>query len=168
MDLDRCYSRISIPVENGKELCLYLVHLSAYGHDDSVRAGQVDMLAADMAADLENDNYIICGGDFNHDMKNTEEGEENEYSWAHVFPRERLPEGISSVMDMISESERAKMPYSTRYTDVPYDPETSLQVTVDGFLISDNIVLEKYEVLNTGYAYSDHNPVLLSFQLRQS
>lgn len=167
MDLDRCYSRICIPVENGKELCLYLVHLSAYGHDDSVRTGQVDMLAADMSADMENGNYIICGGDFNHDMKNTEAGEANEYSWAHIFPRERLPEGISSVMDLISESERTEMPYSTRYTDVPYDPETSLQVTVDGFLISDNIILEKCEVLDTGYAYSDHNPILLCFQLRQ-
>lgn len=168
MDLDRCYSLIRIPVENGRELCLYLVHLSAYGHDDSVRAGQVDLLAADMAAELEKGNYIICGGDFNHDMKHTEAGEENAYSWAHIFPRERLPEGVSSVMDLISESERAEMPYSTRYTDVPYDPETSLQVTVDGFLISDNIVLEKCEVLDTAYAYSDHNPVLLSFQLRQS
>ncbi|MBM6829440.1 endonuclease/exonuclease/phosphatase family protein [Anaerotignum lactatifermentans] len=165
MDLDRCYSRIRIPVENGKTLCLYEVHLSAYGHDDSVRAGQVDLLAADMAAELEKGNYIICGGDFNHDMKRTEAGEENAYSWAHIFPRERLPEGIVSAMDLLSEREREEMADSTRYTDTPYDPQTSLQVTVDGFLISENVILEDLEVLDTGYQYSDHNPILLQFRL---
>lgn len=165
MDLDRCYSAMRLPAENGRELCLYLVHLSAYGHDDSVRAGQMDMLAEDMAAEVERGNYVICGGDFNHDMKNMESSQENAYSWAHIFPRERLPEGIRSAMDLLGEEERAALAESTRYTDVPYAPETSLQLTVDGFLISDNIIMESLEIVDTEYRYSDHNPVLLQFRL---
>ncbi len=47
------------------------------------------------------------------------------------------------------------MPQSTRYTDIPYDPETSFQATVDGFLISDNVVCESLEVIDTGYEFSD-------------
>lgn len=167
MDLDRCYSMIRIPVENGKELCLYSVHLSAYGHDDKVREGQIGMLAADMQGEMEKGNYIVCGGDFNHDMKNTEEGEENTYSWAHIFPREDLPQGISVAMDLLSEKEKSSMADSTRYTDMPYDSVNSLQVTVDGFLISEGIICEKIEIMNTEYKYSDHNPVLMEFRLAE-
>ena len=59
------------------------------------------------------------------------------------------------------------MPQSTRYTDIPYDPETSFQATVDGFLISDNVVCESLEVIDTGYEFSDHNPLVMTFQLKE-
>ena len=57
------------------------------------------------------------------------------------------------------------MPQSTRYTDIPYDPETSFQATVDGFLISDNVVCENLEVIDTAYEFSDHNPIVMTFRL---
>ena len=62
LDLDRCYQVVKIPVENGKYLCLYHVHLSAYGHDDSVRAGQIGMLTADMQPERKKGKYIVSGG----------------------------------------------------------------------------------------------------------
>ncbi len=49
VDLDRCYSVSRIPVENGRELVVYTVHLSAYGNSDAVREGQKRMLQEDMA-----------------------------------------------------------------------------------------------------------------------
>lgn len=166
LDLDRCYQVVKIPVENGKYLCLYHVHLSAYGHDDSVRAGQIGMLTADMQAEREKGNYVVCGGDFNHEMREkSQEGEA--YSWAHIFPREMLPEGFTVAMDTLTEEQKADMPQSTRYTDIPYDPETSFQATVDGFLISDNVVCESLEVIDTGYVFSDHNPLVMTFQLKE-
>lgn len=164
LDLDRCYQVVKIPVENGKYLCLYHVHLSAYGHDDSVRAGQIGMLAADMQAEREKGNYVVCGGDFNHEMREKSlEGEA--YSWAHIFPREMLPEGFTVAMDTLTDEQKAYMPQSTRYTDIPYDPETSFQATVDGFLISDNVVCENLEVIDTAYEFSDHNPIVMTFRL---
>ena len=69
VDLDRCYSVSRIPVDNGRELVVYNIHMSAYGNsDDAVREGQKRMLQQDMAGEVEAGNYVICGGDFNHNL----------------------------------------------------------------------------------------------------
>ncbi len=47
-DLDRCYSISRIPVENGKELVIFELHMSAYGNSDAIREGQIRMLCNDM------------------------------------------------------------------------------------------------------------------------
>ena len=165
-DLDRCYSITRIPVEGGKELCLYNVHLSAYGNSDEIRAGQVGMLCDDMLADYEKGNYVICGGDFNHDLKNKEFDPENEYSWAYPFPREMLPDGFELCMDVFSEKEKGKMPDSARNADMEYVEGVTFTVTLDGYIVSDNVQVILYENLHTGYLYADHDPVWMSFKLK--
>lgn len=165
-DLDRCYSITRIPVENGKELCLYNVHLSAYGNSDEIRAGQVGMLCEDMRADYEKGNYVICGGDFNHDLKNKERNTENEYSWAYPFPRELLPENFSLYLDSFTDEEKATMPDSARNADMEYVEGVTFTVTLDGFIVSENIDVTDYEHQYSGYLYSDHEPVLMSFKLK--
>ena len=165
-DLDRCYSITRIPVENGKELCLYNVHLSAYGNSDEIRAGQIGMLCGDMKADYEKGNYVICGGDFNHDLKNKEFDPENEYSWAYPFPREMLPENFSLCMDAFSDEEKEKMPDSARNADMEYVEGVTFTVTLDGYIVSDNVDVIVYENLHTGYLYADHDPVWMCFSLQ--
>lgn len=164
-DLDRCYTISRIPVDNGKELCIYTVHLSAYGTNDTVRAGQLSMLFSDMAADRANGNYILCGGDFNHDLKADESDTENRESWAYPFPRSELPEGFSFAMDQLSNEQKESLPHTSRMTDIPYDKEKSYVVTLDGFIVSDNIQCLNYQTIITDYTYSDHEPVLLQFLL---
>lgn len=165
LDLDRCYSVSRIPVSDGKELCIYSVHMSAYGNDASVREGQMKMLMEDMNAERLNGNYIVCGGDFNHNMNQSAEEDDSTPSWAHPFPREYLPDGFVNVMDLLSEEEQQSMTKSSRNTDIPYDPDSSFLVTLDGFVISDNVSCKSFEILDTGFAYSDHNPVLMTFTL---
>ena len=63
-DLDRCYSVSRIPVDNGKELVIFNLHMSAYGNSDEIRKGQIEMLCNDMAKEYEAGNYVLCGGDF--------------------------------------------------------------------------------------------------------
>lgn len=167
-DLDRCYTVSRIPVENGKKLCIYTVHLSAYGTNDNVRAGQLSMLFSDMERDRSNGNYVLCGGDFNHDLKADESDTANRESWAYPFPRSNLPEGFSFAMDFLSEEQKAVLPDTSRMTDIPYDKERSYVVTLDGFIISDNIELVDYNTIVTEYRYSDHEPVRLQFQLKDS
>ena len=38
-------------------------------------------------------------------------------------------------------------------------------LTVDGFLVSDNVTAESAAVIDTGFAWSDHNPVVMTFTL---
>lgn len=166
LDLDRCYSINRVKVDNGKELVLFLVHLSAYGNSDEIRQGQLNMLFQDMEEELQKGNYIICGGDFNHNLKADEADSENCESWAYPFPRSRMPEGIGFAMDRLEEEAVANMPESGRNSDMEYVPGETFTCTLDGFIISDNIDLEDYKVIDSGFAYSDHEPVFMDFQLK--
>lgn len=161
-DLDRCYSISQVPVDNGKMLCLYNVHLSAYGSSEEVRSGQLGMLFADMKADYDRGNYVICGGDFNHNLRT--DASSNAPEWAQPFPREELPEGFRMGMDSLRALE--DIAHDTcRNANEPYNEETTMTVTLDGFIISDNIAINYYKHSDWGYEYSDHDPVVMQFFL---
>ena len=165
-DLDRCYSVSRIPVDNGKELVIFNLHMSAYGNSDAIRQGQIEMLCNDMAKEYEAGNYMLCGGDFNHDLKASEEDAENCESWAFPFPRTELPEHFAFCLDLLSSEEQAALWNSARNADMEYVPGVTYTVTLDGFIISDNIECLSYENVNTGYSYSDHDPVKMEFMLK--
>ncbi len=164
LDLDRCYSVARIPVENGKELVVINAHLSAYGTDASQGEAQLEMLFADMAAEYEKGNYVLCGGDFNHDFPGDSRevlnpGTDRLYSWCQPLPAELLPDGFALCTDYAE-----GVVASTRDTDIPYGPD-SFTVILDGFIVSDNVQCSYTQVVDTGFLYSDHNPVLLRFTL---
>ena len=108
---------------------------------------------------------MICGGDFNKDLLgNSPEifgvsGEE--YSWAQPFQKENLPKHFSLQAPFDAEN---PVP-SCRNADAPWDPETNFQVTLDGFIVSDNVTVSACRVVDTQFRCSDHNPVQLEFQL---
>ena len=182
-DLDRCYSISRVPVDNGKELVIFELHMSAYGNSDAILEGQIRMLSEDMQKEYEAGNYVICGGDFNHDLKaadtqskasdasnntQTDSGDSAEpESWAYPFPRSELPEHFSFCLDQLSEDEKNNLWNSARNADMEYVPGETYTVTLDGFIISDNVECTKYENVNTGYSYSDHDPVYMEFQLKK-
>ncbi len=162
VDLDRCYSISRIPTENGKFLCIYNVHLSAYGSNDEIREGQLSMLFEDMTADYEQGNYVICGGDYNHNVK--EETTENAPEWAYLFPREKLPQGFHMALDdAITPEDIAHE--TCRSADQPYEEGVTYTVTLDGFIVSDNVVVNEYRNVDFGYEYSDHDPVVMRFEI---
>ncbi len=161
-DLDRCYSVSKIPVDGGKSLCLYNIHLSAYGSDDSVREGQLKMLIDDMTNEYLCGNYIICGGDFNHDLS-LDEDEEPYSTWAYPFPRKELPKFLSFAMDKY---DKKKLPPTGRDNDAPYTEGITKVFILDGFIVSDNVEILKYENMYEGFKYSDHEPVYMSFKLK--
>ena len=165
LDLDRCYSVSRIPTENGKELVLYNVHLSAYGGSDEIRTGQMTMLFEDMKKEYEKGNYCVCGGDFNHDFTGNSTQIFNdsltvEYGWAQPFPEKLLPDCIVRCMDY-----EGDLVPPCRNCDLPYKDGNDTFI-VDGFLISQNVECVSVQNINTDFAYSDHNPVVLKFVLK--
>lgn len=166
LDLDRCYSKSRVNVEDGKELVLYNVHLSAYGGSDAIRTGQMTMLFNDMKAEYEAGNYCVCGGDFNHDFTGTSTQDLNggagttDYGWAQPFPEDLLPDCITRCTDYADET----LQPTCRNCDVPYK-EGNFTIIVDGFLVTSNVTCLSVSNHYTAFTYSDHCPVVMEFKL---
>jgi len=165
VDCDRCYSVQRIPLSGGDELVLYNLHLSAYTSDGTIAEEQLEMLFADMRSEYEKGNYAIAGGDFNKDLLGNSSEifgiSGPEYTWAQPIPAELIPEGLTVVAPFDA---AAPVP-SCRNADRPYGPDNYV-VTVDGFIVSDNVEVAEAEVYDTGFRWSDHNPVYLDFILK--
>lgn len=167
LDLDRCFSVNRISVDNGKELVVFNAHMSAYGGGEEVRIAQISKLMGDMKAEYDKGNYVICGGDFNSDFTgdsvdvlNPSQDIEPQ-GWMQPFLKELIPEGIHICTDYTCGEERA----SCRNCDLPYE-EGNFTIIVDGFFISDNVEMTYLENVQTGFEYSDHNPVVMKFVLK--
>jgi len=161
-DLDRCFMVERFPVEDGHELVLINSHMSAYDEGGLIRAQQLNMLTGVMAEERAKGNYVVVGGDWNHALC----GSETLYKsaqlippWVAVFDDSVLPEGFS----VVRPENLAEVP-TCRNNDIPYEKDYTYTVTIDGFIVSDNVTATA-ENIDTGFLYSDHNPVKLTFEL---
>ena len=169
LDLDRCYSITRVAVSNGKELVIFNVHLSAYGADAEVLEGQRAMLFADMKAERAAGNYVIAGGDFNHDMIGAsnevyDNVTETEASWAKPFDFASVPEGFTVTAKAELDAGTFDSAATCRDAGRPYDG-TNDRWVMDAFVCSDNVTCVEQRTLDLDFAYSDHNPVYLKFSL---
>ncbi len=163
-DLDRCFVVNRIPTDNGKELVLINLHLSAYDEGGKIRRQQLEMLNGVMAEEYAKGNYVIAGGDFNHDIAGTIEAfpsEQKVPGWVYQLSDEDLADGLSFVVP----DNHLEVP-SCRGADIPYEKGVDYTVTVDGFIVSDNVEASG-EVINNEFAYSDHQPVKMTFTLKK-
>lgn len=167
LDLDRCYSKARVPVENGKELIVYNLHLSAYTANAETAENQLDMLVKDMQTEYNSGNYCIAGGDFNRDLL----GNSPEIfhtavladNWAQPVNMDLFTEDIT----LVAPFDENDLAASCRNPDKPYEPGDFV-VTVDGFIKSANVEVAKSNVIQTNYKYSDHNPVYMKFLLKEN
>ena len=105
-------------------------------------------------------NYVIVGGDWNQ----TPYGFKPELP-SHPFDTVNLtyvekdfPEpGWTWAFD-------PTLP-TNRRVNVPYKQATSLTTVIDCFLLSPNISAEEVETIDTGFLFSDHQPVRLLARL---
>jgi len=168
LDLDRCISVNRIPLNNGKQLVLVNVHLSAYTSDGTIADEQVKIVTKFCSDEFRRGNYVICAGDFNKDLLgNSPEvfgvsGEQ--YTWAQPFKTQLLEGTGMSLIAPLGDGESAVA--SCRNADIPYEKGKSFLITVDGFIVSDNVTVVKSEVLDCEFENSDHNPVMLTFKLK--
>ena len=71
-----------------------------------------------------------------------------------------VPQGLAIVAPLNSGT---PVP-SCRNADRPDGPDSSV-VTVDGFIVSDNVSVTGAWVQDTGFQWSDHNPAVLNITL---
>ena len=166
LDLDRCYSVTDIPVDNGRTLRVYNLHLSAYTSDGTIATEQLKQLMTDMAQTYAAGNYAIAGGDFNKDLLgNSSEVfgvSGKDATWAQAFPFELLPKNVA----LQAPFDAASPVPSCRNSDIGYEPGVTFVLTIDGFLTTENVQVDAARVIDDGFLHSDHNPVVMTFTLK--
>ena len=166
VDLDRCYSKCRVMLRNEKNMVLYNFHLSAYTSDGAIATKQLELLLADMQSEYEKGNYCVAGGDFNKDILGDSSQyfgkADKEYTWAQP-----VPEGVfdGKNITLVAPLDKNDPVPSCRNADSAYHPG-QLVLTIDGFLVSENVDVVSSEVIDTGFAYSDHNPVKMTLSLK--
>lgn len=161
-DLDRCFLVSRLPVEGGKELVLIQVHLSAYDKGGTIRAKQLELLNQVLAEEREKGNYVIAGGDFNHDIADSMDtfpSGQKVPEWVYQLQEDDLSDGYRFV-----KAENSEEVPTCRGADIPYEKGVTYTVIVDGFIVSDNVEALA-ENIDAGFKYSDHNPVVMTFVL---
>ena len=166
-DLDRCFVVNRLNIEGtDKQLVLINLHMSAYDEGGVIRAKQLEMLTEYIAKEYENGNYVIAGGDWNHDIADSLEYFESEQqipSWVQQITEEDIPEGFSFAKSLNAPTCRA--------AEMPFTDGVNYTVVIDGFLVSDNVRVEEVTNISTlngedvNFLYSDHNAVKMSFSL---
>ena len=181
-DLDRCFEVNVINVSNGKKLYVVNSHMSAYDEGGVIRAQQIKELNDFLSACQEEGSYVIVGGDFNHDLLTYNPDYTYNKDTNRVFGMtKKAPDwlsfffnkdGSSSLIDGYKVIASDNSP-TCRNNDIEWIPDESFVCAVDGYIISSNILVDSIENIKTtngkkeidGFAYSDHEPVLLKFKL---
>ena len=161
-DLDRCFLVEHIPVEGGHELVLINSHMSAYDEGGLIRQQQLELLCSVLEKEVGEGDYVIVGGDWNHALAGSVELYESQQlvpPWVFEFDETVLPAGFS----VVAADNLADVP-TCRGDDIPYEKGVTYTTTVDGFIVSDNVKATARNI-DTGFEYSDHNPVLPTFEL---
>lgn len=171
-DLDRCFSVSYLPVE-GKDAKLALInlHMSAYDKGGTIRAKQLKMLNDVLAEERAKGNYVVAGGDFNHCLIADNFATDDE-ALSYFESRQKTPDWVKN--SVLHQSELADgfklvagMNQATcRGADIPYEKGVNYVTVIDGFIVSDNVEVTENFTVDTEYAFSDHNPVKLTFKLK--
>lgn len=48
---------------------------------------------------------------------------------------------------------------------MPYTKGVNYTLVIDGFIVSDNVTVKEVENIDTGFEFTDHNPVKMTFVL---
>lgn len=183
-DLDRCFSVQQVPVENQKYLHLINVHMSAYDEGGIIRKAQRKELNDYLQMAYENNDYVIVGGDFNHDLltNNPDYSYDGEKLIAFQdYIGQQKPDWLQY---FFTKEDQNPLPDSYRLiacdnaptcrdSDVPWEYGHTYVSSIDGFIVSDNVkVLSNRTIVTTNgklntdhFAYSDHDPIYMEFQL---
>lgn len=159
-DLDRCMNIMRFPLGE-KEFVLMNVHLSAYDEGGTIRKQQIAYLNQILRIEKEKGNYVVVGGDFNHDLKETMNyfpSKQKTPDWVFSLSNDDFVEGYSIVA--------ANNAPTCRGSDIPYEVGVNYGVVIDGFIVSDNVEVMSITNLDLQFMYSDHNPVKMEFKFK--
>ena len=160
--LDRCAALHRVPTASGKELVVVNVHNSAYDKGGFIKKEQMNFLRDLLTTEYAKGNYVVVGGDWNQvppgvDFKLFMP----EYGGAYeqiAIREDLMPEGWQWAYD-------TTVPTNRKAADA-YTPGKTFVTLIDFFLVSPNVEVVSTRGVDQGFAYSDHQPVVMEVRLR--
>lgn len=146
-----------------KKLVLLNAHLDAYDDEKSgFKKKQTEEILNFMKKEREKGNYVILSADFNQNLKMLNKDE-----------MEKIPSNLWRASNFDTEllSDKFKLLHpnenTARLNNKPYKKgsENTYYYVIDGFVVSDNIKVNEIKVNDLDFQNSDHNPVVLKFEL---
>ena len=146
-----------------KKLVLLNAHLDAYDDEKSgCKKKQTEEILNFMKKEREKGNYVILSADFNQNLKMLNKDE-----------MEKIPSNLWRASNFDTEllSDKFKLLHpnenTARLNNKPYKKgsENTYYYIIDGFVVSDNIKVNEIKVNDLDFQNSDHNPVVLKFEL---
>lgn len=164
-NLKRCMLVSYLPIDNSEQkLILINVHMSAYD-DGSMREQEMAYLKSFIEAAYAEGHYVIVGGDFNQTFPGAED----------IFPVKDDTFFAPSIIAEDFFSDDFTFYYdptvpTSRLLNQPYDPQDkqTQYYIIDGYLLSNNIVVTDIYTIDDDFRYSDHNPVVIEISLIDS
>ena len=160
-ELERCFIITRFTVGD-KELVLINTHLSAFDKGGKIREQQLAQLKDILSQEYVLGNYVILGGDFNHELPNTSS---DNFIWTVPLPDwvEKFPADFD--LNNYNWAVDPTTP-TVRSNEQAYVKDENFVAIIDGFLVSDNIEIVKVQGIDLQFENSDHNPVILTFKLK--
>lgn len=163
-NLKRCMLVSRYKVFNShNELVVINLHLSAYENEE-LKTEQLDHVRKYIVEEHSKGNLVIAGGDWNHILPGIERDSFGKYStseefikWAAPMPENWTPAGWHWVFNK-------EIP-TVRNNEAPYEPGHNFVTVIDGFLVSPGVEIESVQTVQTGFEFSDHQPIILSVKL---
>lgn len=171
---DNCAVVVKLGVSGvGEDRQLVLININVSQHDDEeTRRKDLEVLYQIMAEEVvEHGNYVIVGGSYSYLLYGSDGVFENKMktpSWCGELPNSFNETRLNEIGCRIAKDEIAvELKTGTiRDSSVVYSEGDTFEAITDGFIVSNNIIIEKVEVLDNDYLYSSHNPVRLTFKLK--
>jgi endonuclease/exonuclease/phosphatase family metal-dependent hydrolase len=158
--LKRCYMLFRFRLDNGKDLLILNLHNSAYDSTGALRERELTVLDSVLNSEYRKGNYLIAGGDWNSNPRGfkvdmIQQGD----SITTIDPpiQDRFLPGWHFVFDTLHPS--------NRFTDIPYLKGVTRTTIIDFFVVSPNVEIKNITTIATGFAFSDHEPVMMSVRL---
>ncbi len=157
--LDRCFMVAHFPLTDGHELLVIVTHNSAFDGGELKRE-EMAYLKDFLLKESAQGNRIVVGGDWNQNPPGYHDDTFNKFSGytnftAQAIPSDFLPSAWRWAYDPTVPTNRANL--------TPYHPGETPTTLLDFFLLSPHTELLEVHGIDLGFAYSDHQPVLMRF-----
>lgn len=159
--LERCLLMQRYKLANGKDLVVINTHFEAYD-DGSVKKEQMALTKKILEEEYAKGNYVVLGGDWNIAPPSF-----NVHTWEkepeddQLYLKNNDPNYVTG-WNYVYDSTTA----TNRKNKFTFDPAKTFTTVIDYYFTSPNIEVEEVKGVNTGFDFSDHQPVKMRVKLK--